>query len=153
MLIEHTDGLRIGGSGHIEVRHVELPDPIRIIPFTNLETAVGLQLVFDLLKNDTNDRLTHVGVGSNGSAVASNQTALLNVVFRASITKMTAGGGTMTISFFLPTTAANGITLREAGIFTQPSGGKLFGRVVHTDQLKTPTITLTYIWNIALVAV
>ncbi|WP_447978071.1 hypothetical protein [Candidatus Nitrospira bockiana] len=108
----------------------------------------GLNHLCDLLKGDTTAKLTDFAVGIGTNAVQPTDTGLQSEVFRAAITKMTRAGGTLTITYFLPSTAANSQTLSEAGVFAAAGSGALFSRVTFAGIAKTSSLTITFVWTV-----
>jgi len=47
----------------------------------------------------------------------------------------------------LPSTAANGVTLQEAGLHTASTGGVMFARVTYAGIAKSASISVTYDWT------
>ena len=89
-------------------------------------------------------------VGTGNRAPAAADTALEAEVYRDGITSMSAAGAELTVSHFLPGTAAVGSTLREAGLWTAASGGILFARALLDRTIaKTDKITASITWTIA----
>lgn len=116
----------------------------------NRIVTTGLNLMFDLLKEDTTIGINFFAVGTDATAAAAAQTALLAEVHRGNITQQTRGTAQLNVTYFLPTTAANGSSLVEAGLLTLSSGGTLFARATHTAIVKTASLTVTYLWTLTL---
>lgn len=110
----------------------------------NLVTNVGLATL-PLWMAGTTQAILYGAVGTSNTAADPGQTGLINEVYRANVAQRTPTGETHTTRFFVPTTAANGQTLREAGLFT--GDNRLFSRFVHDDIAKTAQITVTYLWT------
>lgn len=105
----------------------------------------GRNLVRDVLRG-SDPAPTHSAVGTNSTAVADSQTALLAEVHRNVITQRIADTSKLTWKFFLPSTAANGNTLREAGIFNAATAGAMLSRVTFAEIIKTTSISVTFTW-------
>lgn len=114
----------------------------------NLVTLAGRNLIRDLLCGDSTSILDYFAVGTDGTAPASGNTALGTEVFRDATTKSVPSAGKLQLQFYLPSTAANGNTLREVGILTASSGGTLFARAVYAAIEKTASIAVTFTWDI-----
>jgi len=114
----------------------------------NLVVNTGRDLIAGLLKGSSVLYLTHLGIGTSSTAVAATQTALTAEVYRAAYTQTTLGTGQLKLKYFLASTTANGNTLREAGLFTNPAGGTMFARATHSAIAKTSSISITYEWTI-----
>jgi hypothetical protein len=114
---------------------------------TNLVTTAGLNLLRDLL-DASQGPITHFAVGTSGTAPASGNTALGAEVYRNVVSQRDKpANGQIVHRCFVPTTAANGSTLREAGLFNAASGGSLFSRIVYSDIVKTNSISVTITWT------
>ncbi len=117
----------------------------------NLVTLAGRNVIRDLLGGIDSD-ITHVAVGTDNTAPASGDSALGAEEFRDVVTKRIYSSGKLQIQFYLPTTAANGHTLTEAGLLTASSGGSLFARVIYEGIAKTASVTVTYTWDVTIAA-
>lgn len=110
-------------------------------------------------------RVTHMAVGTNATASADNQTALLaeraprKEIQAADVTytefdEPVPGGGTVrrvraSLKAVFDFNEANGPeALREAGIFTASTGGVMYNRVVFDAVTKTNAFKLTLLWDI-----
>lgn len=114
----------------------------------NLVVTAGRNLIRDLLTENTDAGLTHFAVGTGSTAAAAGDTALGGEVQRGSITKQATSAGQFIIYYYLPSTAANGSTLTEAGIFNASSGGTMFCRTTYAGIAKTSSIAVYYTWTI-----
>jgi hypothetical protein len=117
----------------------------------NLVVTAGRNLLRDLLRG-INTAPTHVAVGTGTAAVQASDAALAIEVHRNTITQRVSDTGQLTIKFFLPSGAANGQTLAEAGIFNAAAGGDMLSRVTYAGIAKTASITVTYTWTISFIA-
>ncbi len=116
----------------------------------NLVTLAGRNLIRDLLNESTDSGLTHFAVGGTDTAPAAGDTQLAAEIYRDTFTKRTAVDGVLTLTYFLPSGAANGSTLREAGLLNAAAGGVLFARAVFGAIAKTASVTVTYTWSITI---
>lgn len=113
----------------------------------NLVVTAGLNLLRDLL-DATQTGITHFAVGTSATAPAAGDTALGAEVYRNVVSQRDKpANGQIVHRCFVPTTAANGVTLQEAGLFTAASGGTLFSRVTYSPILKTNSISVTITWT------
>ena len=99
-----------------------------------------------LLLKGSHPAPTQIRVGTNAQAVALTDTALLNEVFGDVITQRVTITDGARFRFLLPTTAANGVSLVEAGIFG-PSD-LMLARVVYSAIAKTVSIAVNYSWDL-----
>ena len=115
--------------------------------------TAGLNLVRDVLLG-AQAIPSHVAVGTTTAAPAATDTALGNEVHRNTLTQRVPSAQQILWTFFLPATAGNGHTLREAAIMNSSSTGGEHGtaatvlsRVVHDPIVKTVSLTVTYYWT------
>lgn len=132
----------------IEIFDVKTKELLREINKKNLVTSSGRDIVRDLLNEVTDTGLTHIAIGTDSTAVVTGDTALGVEVYRNSITKRQSSPQSLILSLYVPSTAANGSTITEAGIFNAASAGNLFARAVHAGIAKTSSIALFYTWTI-----
>jgi len=91
---------------------------------------------------------TDVGVGTDATSPVAGDTALGTQVFVGDITQrlnLTAG---VRIRFLLPTTAANGSSLVEAGIIGPSPDYRLLSRVTYSTIVKSTTVAVNYTWDL-----
>lgn len=110
----------------------------------------GRNLMRDLLTGDSTADVSHIAVGTSGTVVADSDTALGGEVTRLAFTKHATSDNQAVFYLYLPSTAANGSTLQEAGIFNAASAGDMFARATHTSIAKTASIAIYYTWTINL---
>jgi hypothetical protein len=127
----------------------------------NRIVKAGRQLVAQLFGGITvgtpPSKVTHMGIGTDATAVTDDQVDLLaprarNPITTVSYTEVTESG-VKRIKASLQTVfdfnEGNGATaLREAAIFTAGSGGVMYNRVVFDPVTKNNTFKLTLIWDI-----
>jgi len=133
----------------------------------NRIVKAGRQLVAQLFSGVSvgppPSRVTHMGVGTGAVAANDDQTDLANPrlprnpitsVTYSEVTETASGGGTVkrvkaSLQTVFDFNEANGADpLREAAIFTAPTGGTMYNRVVFDAVTKTDTFKLTLIWDI-----
>jgi len=129
-----------------EVRDALTNRLLRAIATENLVVDAGLNQLRDLL-DATNTSITYFAVGTSSTAPANGQTALVAEVYRNTVTQRVKASAAMTQRCFVASTAANGNTLREAGLFNASAAGTMFSRVTHDDIIKTISITVTHAWT------
>ena len=137
-------------TGRIEVLVLEDDIPISHQRFHNLVTDDGWELLAQLVHGE-GDPVTHLALGTGSRAPAAGDTALQQERYRDIATNLTATGNELRVSHFLPTTAANGHTLREIGLLNAATRGTLFARALLSQPItKTNRITASITWNIEL---
>jgi hypothetical protein len=129
--------------------------------YGNRIVKAGRQLVAQLFAGVSGtppSKVSHMAVGTGGDAAADDQAALVaerarNPVATPVYSEIVDGTGVKRIKVSLQTVfdfgEANGTDpLREAGIFTAPTGGTIYNRVVFDPVTKANTFKLTLIWDI-----
>jgi hypothetical protein len=89
-------------------------------------------------------------VGTGDTPATDLDTGLESEIWRDAVTRIDTDEATAQVDYYLPTTAANGYTLTEAGLFLASSGGPMLVRVVMAPQEKNENITITYTWDIGI---
>lgn len=142
----------------IRVRRGDDGPVIREIRRHNLVVNAGLNKLRDLTGYPgslsiayapSNATPGYMAIGTGSTAAAAGQTALVTEVFRAAITRRVPDTAKLTFYYDLPTGSANGNTLREAGLFTEPTGstGEQWARVTHSAIDKSDSISVQYQWD------
>ena len=134
-----------------EIRHHDT-GLIEQLSSKNLVVTSGLNLLRDLL-DQTQGPITHFAVGTNATAPAAGNTALIAEVYRQVVSQRDKSSAQIIHRCFVPTSAASGNTLREAGLLNSASGGTLFSRVTHDDIVKTNSVSVTHTWTHTLATV
>ena len=116
----------------------------------NMFVLSGRNVVRDYIANESPAGATHVAVGTGTTGAVDSDTTLQTEVFRGAVTKITKNSSFLDIFYYLPSTAANGSTLTEAGIFNASSGGSMFARAIYTGISKTSSIAVTYDWTLTI---
>lgn len=143
-----TTNVRIG---IVDAKTERLLDEMNV---NNLVTLSGRNLTRDLLINTPGaNPLSHIATGTGTATALPSDTALGSEVYRASITKQSSADSLFNVFLYIGSTAANGSSLTEAGIFNASSGGDLFARVTHDAISKTSSIAVTYDWQVNLSSV
>ena len=152
--MKSTNTRRAVCGGRIRVREnvlVEIRDHrtgrVRRLRRSNLVVTAGLNLLRDLL-DQTQGPVTHFAVGTSSTAASAGQTALVAEVYRNVVSQRDKpANGQIVHRCFIPTTAANGSTLKEAGLFNDAIAGTMFTRFVMSDIAKTSSISVTITWT------
>lgn len=95
------------------------------------------------------NKIAKIGTGLDGTAPTRNDTTLGNEILKVDITSYTfpAVGQVEFTAILDYTSAANGQTLQEAGLFTA-DGNTMFARQVFGGVTKTNLLQLQFIWRI-----
>ncbi len=133
----------------IELRDAASGRLLRRMRRHNLVTLVARNAIRDLLNGvSTPATITHFAVGTGATAPAATDAALQTEVFRDMVTKRTPDAGKLSLQYYLPSTAANGYSLTEAGLLTAASGGLLVARVTYQPIAKTASLQVIYNWDL-----
>ena len=89
--------------------------------------------------------ITIIAVGTDGTAPVVTDTALGTEVFAQTISQTVVGSDNVVRRLFIPTSSANGNTLREA--LMRNTNNKAISRVTFSDIIKTVSITVTLSWT------
>ncbi len=147
--IRRSDSIRLTSNVTIEICDAVTKRLLRREHYHNLVPLSGRNLVRDFLNGAVSvGTITHLAIGTGTAAPTANDTALQTEVFRDAVTKRTPDVGKLSIQYYLPSTAANGNTLTEAGLFNAANGGTLVARVTYQPIAKTASLVITYTWDI-----
>lgn len=113
----------------------------------NLVVDAGLNLLRDLVYGD-GVTISHGAVGTDATAPAAAQVALGAEVFRDQISQRTKQTASLVVKFVVGSQDANGLTLREAGLFNAATDGTLYARVVPEEVVKTDAILVIFTWSL-----
>ena len=113
----------------------------------NKIVTTGLRYLSTLLKGAI-QAPTDVAVGTDNTAPVAGDTALVAQVFKDFITQRLNITDGVRIRFFLPTTAANGSSLKEAAILGPSPAVLMLARVIYTAIAKDSSIAINYSWDI-----
>lgn len=151
-MMRETVGLMVNVK--IEVHDAATGELLHEQAHHNLVVDAGLNLLRDWLDGDAPTPPSHLAVGTGSTAPAASQTALVAEVHRLAITqKVGTVSKVQTYKTYLPSTAANGSTLAEAGLFNASSGPVMFARTLISPTIvKTSAIQVTFTWDVTLAA-
>lgn len=120
----------------------------------NLVVAAGRNLLRDFLARDDVTGLTHMAIGTGTAAPAATDTKLANEVYRDTFTQVTKIDGGLELRMYLPSSAANGLTITEAGLFgggatAAKDSGTLYSRVLLSSSIaKNANTAVIFTWTI-----
>ena len=148
---------RVNPHGTLDVyvySHSEDAPPLLVTQWRqhNLVTLSGRNLIRDLMACQPGvTGLSYYAVGTSNTAASFADVALGTEVYRDTIIKFERENGLLKTYFYLPTTAANGVTLCEVGEFGDDASstvdsGTLYARTVLAQSIaKTIDISVTFI--------
>jgi hypothetical protein len=113
----------------------------------NLVVDAGKALVANRLKEDVEAAITHIAVGTDGTAAAGAQTTLLGEVARVALTSATVTANSIAYIATFPAGIGTA-TLLEAGLFNDAVAGTMLSRTASINVAKAATDTLTITWTI-----
>jgi len=148
MIIEH---LKAKGTLVIELRdeHGNIKD---YREENNLVVDLGLAFIASRMQSADAPVVSHMAVGTGGTAENGSQTTLVNESYRQSLsatTLTTTNVANDTVQYQASFAAGNGTgELVEAGLFNASSAGTMVSRTVFAPVNKGPLDTLTITWKI-----
>lgn len=146
--------MRILGRVELVLRGEDGQEKARRI-VDNLVVNTGLYHVADQLSDQGESAMSHMAVGSDNTAAAAGQTALLSELGRVALTSTTQGAGAsanqVTYVATLPAGTGTG-ALVEAGIFNDASVGEMLCRTVFSVVNKGTGDSLTITWVLTISA-
>ena len=113
----------------------------------NLVVAVGKDVIASRLLGNSIPVMSHMAVGSSGTAAATSQTALGGELGRVSFDSATRSSNTLTYVATFPAGTGTG-SLAEAGIFNAASSGNLLCRTTFSTVTKASGDTIVVTWNV-----
>ena len=137
---------KITGIGYVEVftRDVKTGDVTLVCAGNNVITNAGLYLTADWIANlNRTTNITHCALGTDNTAAAATQTTLESENYRKAIDFKDSGASStaVTIETTFGVFESNGVSLNEAGLFTESSAGTMFSRFVFASPVsKTAAI-------------
>ena len=155
MLNEPTNEIMaIQGVVQIEVLDANTGAILHTVTQHNKIPQIGRNYIGFLLKGAA-DAPTDIAVGTGSAATLDADTTLGAEVYRSNITQRIAIANGVRFRFLLASTAANGSTLTEAGIFGPQLtlNNYMLSRVVYTGISKTLSVAISYTWDITYVQV
>lgn len=118
--------------------------------FKNLVVTTGLAFIISRMAAATANPMSHMEVGTGGTAAAAADTALGAAIAssRTALTSSTVSGNTITYSASFGTGVGTG-AITEAGIFNASSAGTMLCRTVFPVVNKQSTDTMTITWQVS----
>lgn len=115
----------------------------------NLVVDSGKAFIASRMKDATADVMSHMAVGTDNTAAAAGQTALLAEVARVALTSTNVTGNVVTYVATFPAGSATG-ALTEAGLFNAASAGTMLCRTVFPVINKGALDAMTITWTVTL---
>lgn len=116
----------------------------------NRVVTAGLNLLRDLLSGVVATPLTYFGYGTDNTSVTLADVALNAQVARDTITSFTSDNGQLTVKYYLASTAGNGNTIKEIGLFTASVAGTMYARyVLESSVVKTSAVAVIFTWTLS----
>lgn len=148
--MQAKDGLRFHGAVTLEIKREN--GEIQTLHKDNLIVDAGFDFIADAIANPVRpDAMAYIALGTDNTAAAAGQTALLGEIARKAATyDHTAGTKTFTLSATFDPGEATG-ALVEAGCLNAAAAGTLLDRVTFLVQNKGAgdTITVTFTFTLS----
>ena len=115
----------------------------------NLVVSTGKTFIAAKMIATTNSpaAMTHMGIGTNNTAVTSTDTSLLGQTARQSLSGATSSGAAITFTATFPAGTGDG-AITEAGIFNASTSGTMLCRTVFPTVNKGSGDQITITWVI-----
>lgn len=113
----------------------------------NLVVTTGLNFLASLLGGGAPTLMSHMAVGSSGTAPALGDTALGGELGRVALTSTSPSGSNVIYQATFPPGTGTG-TILEAGLFNNSVGGTMLSRSTSISVIKAAGDTLNVIWTI-----
>jgi hypothetical protein len=142
----HADTLKLTGA----VRAVLTgPDGQvkQVVEHNNLVVTAGKNFVASRIVGTASAVMSHMAVGSNGTAAAAGDTTLGTELGRVALTSGTAANNVVTYTATFPAGTGTG-ALVEAGIFNAGAAGTMMARVTFSVVNKAAGDALTITWTV-----
>jgi len=118
-------------------------DLVREVP--NMVVSTGISFVSSRMHGTSASVMSHLAIGSDNTAAAANQTALLTELARVALTSTTVSGAQVTYVASIPPGTGTG-SVTEAGILNAGSAGTMLCRSVFDAVTKGATDTMQFNW-------
>jgi len=116
---------------------------------SNLVVTAGKNHLASRLIGTSSGVMSHMGVGTDSTTPAAEQTALIAQSARVALESAVATANVVTYEAkFLPGIATG--TLREAGLFNASSGGTMLCRTTYSSVVKGVDDSLIITWNVTI---
>jgi len=133
---------KIGIIGKCEIFNAKTGE--KLYEGKNLVVDTGLNLIWKRMKNNTYDYFTHIGVGTDDTAVTAGDTELGTELLRNSISSMVITANSMQTEAQFAETDAVG-TWKEVAIFNAASTGIMFNRtIIDFEKLNTDIVIVRF---------
>ncbi|MEM4394703.1 MAG: hypothetical protein QXK74_07470 [Candidatus Nitrosocaldaceae archaeon] len=116
----------------------------------NLIVNTGKERLAEIILPSGGAMISQIGVGSNNTPPAVNQTNLLSPILWKDVDERSVYGATATFRTYFLSNEANG-TWREVGIRANTSNNFLIARQVIPDLTKTNTMTVLVEWSLTFI--
>lgn len=145
--MKQDDPINFHDTVKITVKSAETGKILSEKTVENTITTAGKNIVRDaLIVPGVRNTLNFLAVGT-GSPTSNG---LGNEVHRDMIDTPIISDATFTASFYIASTECNGLTLTEAALYTEATGGICFATTTYTAIPKTVSITVMYEWTITI---
>lgn len=121
----------------------------KVMDVPNLVVDSGKDFIASRMKDATATAMSHMAVGTDSTAAAAGQTALLAEAARVALTSTNVSANVITYVATFPAGTGTG-ALTEAGIFNASSAGTMLCRTVFSVINKGALDAMTITWTVTL---
>jgi hypothetical protein len=115
----------------------------------NLVVDTGLAFIASLMKDTTDDAMSHMAVGTDNTAASAADTTLTSELARQALTSTTVTSNSIAyVATFAAGTATGALT--EAGLFNDPTTGTMLCRTVFAVINKGAADSMTVTWTVTI---
>ena len=133
-------------KGSLELKIFHKAKPMERICGNNLIVDLGKELLAKLLGGFSAEKIAFVGVGTNGTKAAGDNVSLTGQIL-IPVIQANVSGSSIVFRFNIDETMANGIKIREFGLFGNK--GTMFARRIREKALdKDHAMRIEGIWTI-----
>lgn len=141
------DSINIKGYVGISVYDAKTGELLKSVHCKNLVVTIGRESLAHLIAGDvSNNSVTKIGFGVNGTATALSDSALTSSFVKSIGAVTYPSAGIVKWDWTLEDNEYNGNTIKEIGLIT--TGNTLFSRITRAGIVKTSDIRLVGTWQI-----
>lgn len=134
-------------SGWLSFELIKEDGTVELIEGPNLVVSAGLNFLASLLGGSAPTLMSHMAVGSSGTAPNAADTALGSELGRVALTSTSPSAASVVYQATFPPGTGTG-TIAEAGLFNAGAGGTMLSRSTSISVIKAAGDTLNIIWTV-----
>lgn len=120
----------------------------KVIKGKNLIVAAGVSLVATRMVDNGNNAPSHMAIGTSAAVTTSTMTALQSTEVERQQVQASSINGTVTYIATFGNILGSLTTIREYGIFNEPTNGTMFARFLSSDVELSPGDSYMVEWSI-----